>query len=616
MYPQLPQFVRIPPSSGSSSSSSGGPAAEVLPNNVYAAFTQQYLPDFSFRDREPCYLFETSRNDLEAGIYLSRLVGSYNAKPLYATVCCVSSVPPGCNVDVNTSEQVISQTTPTITVTGSGFTSAAVVTFTTLGAVGYISSVTPTTLVIAFTTFPSSGGALRLRVTVGACQDTAKVANVTPTVVAATCSQCTSVYTDYCIAIPGVTSPTPECPNCELLQSIHVTMVGDCIWRSSVIAVCPPLDPQNITAELGLLQQLDGSTIAYVKITSYATPTSFYNVQYSRTFAAGALNCSAPFVLDLVSIGSTRCIGWPTTLTVTPEPCCRIDVAFEDDNLSISSPTVSIIGNGFSLTPATNLVTFNLGAVGTVTASTATSLTVTFSTPPTVGALTAIVNAGSCNSGAAVQVATMTGAGTITRTNKGTLQSSSISPETVTASISVGAGTMLVVTVGDLGGGFLNVTFNGVAMTQAVASVIGETSTRIYYTHVLTTITADVSIDFTRGGAAHCIQVNGLTNFALDRVTSIQTNVSTVDPEIGATATTAVANEYVQSVFMVKDDLGSSSPIWVNSYLDSGQSFYVVIGANALGAYEGYRVLTATAAPNGKITDSIGKYAGATATFS
>ncbi len=51
---------------------------------------------------------------------------------------------------------------------------------------------------------------------------------------------------------------------------------------------------------------------------------------------------------------------------------------------------------------------FNDGAIGTVTAATATSLTVTFATKPTsAGSLTAIVTTDGLSSGTAVQVATV-----------------------------------------------------------------------------------------------------------------------------------------------------------------------------------------------------------------
>src|SRR5204863_3525203 len=77
-------------------------------------------------------------------------------------------------------------------------------------------------------------------------------------------------------------------------------------------------------------------------------------------------------------------------------------------SLAASSTTLTINGFGFDTTAGNNTVTFNNGAVGTVTAATATSLTVTFSTKPTTaGSLTAVVTSNSVVSGAAVQVATV-----------------------------------------------------------------------------------------------------------------------------------------------------------------------------------------------------------------
>ena len=77
-------------------------------------------------------------------------------------------------------------------------------------------------------------------------------------------------------------------------------------------------------------------------------------------------------------------------------------------SLPDTSTTITITGTNFdATTPGNNLVTFNLGVVGTVTASTTTQLTVTLSVPPTaLGALTAVITTGGVSSGAAVQVGT------------------------------------------------------------------------------------------------------------------------------------------------------------------------------------------------------------------
>jgi subtilisin-like proprotein convertase family protein len=75
--------------------------------------------------------------------------------------------------------------------------------------------------------------------------------------------------------------------------------------------------------------------------------------------------------------------------------------------LFTSSSTLLITGTNFIATPASsNTVTFNNGAVGTVTSASGLGLIVTISTPPaTAGALTAVVTTPNGNSGAPVQVA-------------------------------------------------------------------------------------------------------------------------------------------------------------------------------------------------------------------
>jgi hypothetical protein len=74
-----------------------------------------------------------------------------------------------------------------------------------------------------------------------------------------------------------------------------------------------------------------------------------------------------------------------------------------------NSPTGLIIhGDGFDPTAAGNAVLFNLGAVGTVTAATATQLTVTLSEQPiSTGPLTVVVTSFGGSSGDPVQVATV-----------------------------------------------------------------------------------------------------------------------------------------------------------------------------------------------------------------
>ena len=94
------------------------------------------------------------------------------------------------------------------------------------------------------------------------------------------------------------------------------------------------------------------------------------------------------------------CLDFTLTPTVTASTA----------NLAANATTITIAGTGFdAVTPGNNTVTFNDGATGTVTAATATSLTVSFAAKPAqAGSLTAVVTNTAGNSGAPVQVATVT----------------------------------------------------------------------------------------------------------------------------------------------------------------------------------------------------------------
>jgi uncharacterized delta-60 repeat protein len=76
-------------------------------------------------------------------------------------------------------------------------------------------------------------------------------------------------------------------------------------------------------------------------------------------------------------------------------------------NLASNAPSLTINGAGFSTTPGNNTVAFTPAGTGTVTAATATSLTVTSLSGLTTGALNAVVTTNGQSSGTAVQVATV-----------------------------------------------------------------------------------------------------------------------------------------------------------------------------------------------------------------
>ena len=77
--------------------------------------------------------------------------------------------------------------------------------------------------------------------------------------------------------------------------------------------------------------------------------------------------------------------------------------------LAANAGSITINGFGFDTTQGNDTVTFNDGAVGTVTAATATQLTVSLAPNPTTsGTLTAVVTTDGSSSGLPVQVAAVT----------------------------------------------------------------------------------------------------------------------------------------------------------------------------------------------------------------
>ena len=78
-------------------------------------------------------------------------------------------------------------------------------------------------------------------------------------------------------------------------------------------------------------------------------------------------------------------------------------------NLPADATTLTINGFDFDPNKANDTVQFNDGAIGTVTAATASALTITFTTDPVLaGSLTAVVTSDTFTSGPQVQVATVT----------------------------------------------------------------------------------------------------------------------------------------------------------------------------------------------------------------
>jgi Fibronectin type III domain/FG-GAP repeat len=171
----------------------------------------------------------------------------------------------------------------------------------------------------------------------------------------------------------------------------------------------------NTTAALAWIAPTGTPAAATYKVyysvnSNMNSPTLFGDVTGTSVTVTGLTNGTAYF-FTVQAVSSTGMVGAQSNIaTATPSaPATAPTVTRSTAPLAPGSTALTIAGTGFSTIAANDTVAFNDGAVGTVTAATATSLTITFSTPPTTaGALTAVVTASSVSSGTPVQVATVT----------------------------------------------------------------------------------------------------------------------------------------------------------------------------------------------------------------
>jgi hypothetical protein len=341
---------------------------------------------------------------------------------------------------VTTSSASLLANAATITISGSGFdTTPAHNTVAFSSGAGIVTAATATSLTVTFTAAPTAGNLTAVVTTNGASSASVQVAAVAPVVTASTASQAINATT---IVINGY-----------------------------------GFDP---TATNNTVTFTDGTGSAAGTVTA-ATATSLTVTFSTLPTIEGSL--TAVVHADGANSGSAVQVG-------TVSPVVTSSVA----NLSGSSTTVTINGFGFDTTYGNNTVVFDDGAVGTVTAGTATSLTVTFSTKPSAGDLTAVVTSHGVGSGAAVQVATVAPVMTLN-----------------TASQSVTAAT---ITIG--GSGFDTTPGNNTVVFNdgAVGTVIGATATSLtvaFSTDPTTagSLTAAVTTDSANSGTA--VQVATLT---------------------------------------------------------------------------------------------------------
>lgn len=208
----------------------------------------------------------------------------------------------------------------------------------------------------------------------------------------------------FCVTFPGVHGG-PECPDtfgnsCLPLQSMIVmTRMGiHCQWLGTApFSGCYGGEGQPVfLTMLGTMMVL---TVA-------GEPATLnYDAIYQENMSGW--DCESPFTLSLFpGVNYGRCTDFPASVIVAA--CDDYLVVFSDDmDLCPGIMTFVVNGYGFDVgTPGDNVPTLNLGAVGTVTASTLTSVTITLSVAPTsTGALTLSIT-NSRGTSATVQVRT------------------------------------------------------------------------------------------------------------------------------------------------------------------------------------------------------------------
>ena len=382
--------------------------------------------------------------------------GSSNAAVQVATVTQSPTV--------TTSSASLAGNATTLVINGSGFSttaSANTVAFN-LGAVGTVTAATSTQLTVTFSTDPKASGNLMAVVTTnsvtsGAAVQVATVVEpvtVTPSTVdlafsqartlvikgtgfSTTASENTVVFNDDMLGTVTAATRTQLIVTLDYSEALwDLSVVADLtavvttngVSSGSPVQVATFVNPPEVTTYYTYLATNSPTVVIYGS--SFSTTAADNRVVFSSgagTVTAATHNqltvtfttlptptagvSTTPLLATVFCNGGT---SYPTEVAVLVAPP---SVTESSANISVDASTVVITGTGLDSTSAT--VAFNLGAVGTVTASTSTSLTVSFTTSPvSIGNLTAVVTANGGTSGAPVQVATVIDGPVLTASSK------------------------------------------------------------------------------------------------------------------------------------------------------------------------------------------------------
>ena len=342
---------------------------------------------------------------------------------------------------VTSSTTALAANATSLTISGTGFSTTPAnntVAFNN-GAVGTITAATATSLTVTLSTMPSAVGSLTAVVTTNGVSSgsAVQVAAVTPAVAASANSLAANATT---MTIHGFDFDTTAGNNTVVFSNGAVGTVSAATATSLTVGFSTKPAAGNLTAVVTTDGVSSGAAVQIATVTPVVTTSS------SNLSAGAATIIISGFGFDSAGVNTvafndgaagtvTAVTGTSLTVTLSADPTTAGPLTAVVTTDGVSSPaapatqvasvipvvtsstasmaanaaTITINGFGFSTTPSHDTVTFNDGAVGSVTAATATSLTVTFVTGPAAeGSLTASVTSNGASSGTAVQVAAIT----------------------------------------------------------------------------------------------------------------------------------------------------------------------------------------------------------------
>jgi IPT/TIG domain len=468
-------------------------------------------------------------------------------------VVTTNSVSSGDPVQVGSVRPTVTQSTAslaltatTLVIAGTRFDSTAAnntVTFNN-GAIGTVTSATATSLTVNFSTRASAGNLTVVVTTNGVSTEApVQVATISPTVTLSTTNLAANANT---ITIAGSGFDTTASRNIVTFNNGAAGTVASASSTSlTVTLTTKPTTAGSLTASVTVNGASSGTAVQVANVTPVVTtstatlsagaasvvingfgfdPTFARNTVVFNNGAAGTVTAATANSLTVRIDTKPTAVGSLTAVVTTNSNSSGSPVQIANVTPSVTASTTAITGSttsitirgfGFSSTAANNTVLFNNGAVGNVTAATATTLTVSLTTPPTAGNLTAVVTTSSLSSGTPVQVATL--APTITSS---------------TANLPANSTTVTIA-----GTGFDTTALNNsVTFSSGSGTVTNATSTALTVTFSTPPSAGNLTAIVTTNGAA-----SGTTGVQVGAVKPMVTLSTT---NVARTAATIVINGY------------------------------------------------------------------------